>query len=152
MGEYHDGLADRYRGIRERLLGQPENVLKRVVALEKRIEGIRAGNADLSRRVKKLEYDVRVERSGKATRVYGTGTGPQFKRVLRIVSAAYRLKPAEIMGAARNKPIVRARQHLWTLLIDRGWGYTQVGSKCGRDHATIMHGVKMHRARAKERK
>lgn len=50
----------------------------------------------------------------------------------------------EILGASRKKEVVAARQLYWKLLREAGeFSYSEIGSLSGREHGTIIHGVRV---------
>lgn len=54
----------------------------------------------------------------------------------------------EIMGASRLKNVVAARHAVFVALRAAGWSYPAIGAVMGRDHTTVMAGVKKAAARA----
>lgn len=49
---------------------------------------------------------------------------------------------AHVKGYARADGAREARFALYAALRRRGWSYTRIGMFCGRDHATVIHGVR----------
>lgn len=54
---------------------------------------------------------------------------------------------AELMSDARRAQVAHARQEVMRLAVDAGFSTTQVGRFLGRDHSTVVHGIKAARAR-----
>jgi len=52
-----------------------------------------------------------------------------------------------IRGQNRHGPIVRARSEVFFALISNGYGYAETGRICGRDHTTVIHGVRKWKER-----
>lgn len=52
------------------------------------------------------------------------------------------LDPKEMMSRRRIRPIAQARFALYAALRQRGWSYPAIGKFTGRDHATVIHGVR----------
>lgn len=52
-----------------------------------------------------------------------------------------------IRGQNRHGPIVRARAEVFFALISNGYGYAETGRICGRDHTTVIHGVRKWKER-----
>ena len=48
----------------------------------------------------------------------------------------------DMMGKSRKAEVVMARQVWWWYIRDRGCGYSEIGRLSGRDHSTVIHGVK----------
>jgi len=48
----------------------------------------------------------------------------------------------DIFGKRRHAPIARARQEAFTALRWYGFSYPQIGRIFGRDHSTVIHGVR----------
>lgn len=69
-------------------------------------------------------------------------------RDLRLaVADAYCVSPEDLEGPGRLPLVVRARQHFWYLLRQRGLSYPQIGKIARRDHGTVLRGVHRHRSR-----
>lgn len=68
--------------------------------------------------------------------------------VLAEVSGIYDVTAAEIRGHGRTKRVGRARQHAMAILRDRySWSYPEIGLALGRDHTTVIAGVRAHHER-----
>lgn len=52
------------------------------------------------------------------------------------------LDPKDLIGRKRKRSVTRARFALYAALRQRGWSYPAIGKFIGRDHATIIHGVR----------
>lgn len=106
--------------------------------LRQQIEQLRAANQELKDKVLYLEkvkkYRVPEERRSKHF---------DFKQILQLVAAKSEFTEIALLGAGRNKHIVRWR-HVLMYLAHRLTGYSlpQIGRLLGnRDHTTILHGV-----------
>jgi hypothetical protein len=68
----------------------------------------------------------------------------------RIV-ARYGVSVTELASARRSRDVVRARHHLmWLLRQETHWSLPHIGRFLGgRDHTTVMHGIRRHEARLK---
>jgi chromosomal replication initiation ATPase DnaA len=56
----------------------------------------------------------------------------------------------EVCGEARTKAVVRARHEVWWLLRNHpevSFSFQEIGRLFGRDHATVLHGVRAHAQR-----
>lgn len=74
-----------------------------------------------------------------------------YKRHLAYVAGKYMVKPALIEGRSREMHVCHARHELYYLMREEGYSFTQIGRICGgKDHTTILHGVKQHKKRMKE--
>ena len=61
----------------------------------------------------------------------------------RIVAAEYGLPSAELIGRGRTKSVSEARQMAYCLLRDFAkMSFPEIGAAFGRDHTTIMMGVR----------
>lgn len=47
-----------------------------------------------------------------------------------------------IRGQNRHGPIVRGRSEVFFALVSNGYGFAETGRICGRDHTTVIHGVR----------
>lgn len=71
----------------------------------------------------------------------------RVRRVIADVCAAHGMSRDELMGRSRHSPLVRARQEaMWRVKHETGWALTRVGRCFGRDHSTVLHGVRKHQA------
>jgi chromosomal replication initiation ATPase DnaA len=62
--------------------------------------------------------------------------------MLEKASLLSRFTVPQLTGAQRHKGVVRARWALMVALHLRGWSTVQIGRLLGRDHTTIMYGLK----------
>lgn len=53
-----------------------------------------------------------------------------------------RVNGADILGRSRDKLAMRARRTLYRRLREEGYSYPTIGRMVGRDHTTVMSGVK----------
>jgi len=64
------------------------------------------------------------------------------------VAEAHGLTPRDLLGRSRMRPITRARMTAYAEIRDRlGYSYPEIGMIFGRDHTTILHGVRQARKR-----
>lgn len=69
--------------------------------------------------------------------------------ILDDVSMMYGVSVADLRGPARTKGIAHARQHAMYLMAQQPHlSLPQIGRYLNRDHTTILHGVRAHKARA----
>ncbi len=75
-----------------------------------------------------------------------------FDRILQAVALRYGVRPGDITGAGRARQVARARQA--ALLLGRrltGHGLVALGGMVGgRDHSTVMYGIRQAEGRAAE--
>lgn len=71
---------------------------------------------------------------------------------VREVAIKHGLTLADLIGPYRAPKVAHARQEaMWVLFQERRWSYPQIGRFFGgRDHTTIMHGVRRHQSRLDE--
>lgn len=60
------------------------------------------------------------------------------------VSSAY----AEVMGKSRRAKVCEIRHDAWYLLHMQGYGSSDIGREFGRDHGTVISGIRNAEARA----
>lgn len=61
------------------------------------------------------------------------------------------LLPHELLGSDRLASVCMARFHLWSILRSRtGFSFPQLGRIFGRDHTTIMMGVRKYESQSGE--
>jgi len=73
-----------------------------------------------------------------------------WKADLRALADFYGLTVEDITGKSRTKRIIPARHHAMAVLRQRGWSYPEIGRKLGgRDHSTVIHGIKNHYERTR---
>lgn len=58
------------------------------------------------------------------------------------IARAFYLFPQEVISRRRERPIIRARQALYTKLIADGYSFAAVGRIFRRDHTTVIAALK----------
>jgi len=78
-----------------------------------------------------------------------TFAGHPITTILREVAAAHGLSVASIVGPSRFMPQTRARQEaMYRARAETGASYSDIARRIGgRDHATALHGIRVHAAR-----
>lgn len=72
-----------------------------------------------------------------------TPAGEVVAEVLAIVAREYGVAPAELTGPRRTRSVAEARLMAYALLRDTaGMSYPEIGQALGRDHTTVIHGVR----------
>ena len=57
--------------------------------------------------------------------------------------------PEQLTGASRSVDLVRGRWAIMIVLSERGWSFPRIGAALGgRDHTTVMSGIRRGRAMA----
>lgn len=76
-----------------------------------------------------------------------------IKQVVRYVAMKHQVSISLILDTGRNANVVRARQEIyWRLVAIGAYSLPQVGMWVGgRDHTTVLHGVREHAKRHGER-
>jgi chromosomal replication initiation ATPase DnaA len=71
------------------------------------------------------------------------------KRIALAVAKAHGLKFLDMISHRRSAHLVRARQHaMWEMREHTKLSYPAIGAMLGgRDHTTVLHGVRQHRRR-----
>lgn len=49
----------------------------------------------------------------------------------------------DLMGASREVPLPFMRFCIWRVLHEHGWSTPKIGAMFSRDHATVIHGLKV---------
>jgi len=63
----------------------------------------------------------------------------------RRVAAKHACTLEEAVSQARTQAFVDARHELWAILQATGnWTYKRIGALFGRDHTSVIHGVRQH--------
>lgn len=57
-------------------------------------------------------------------------------------SELFQVHPRDLLGGYRFQFVTRARFAIYLALRRRGWSYEQIGKFLGRDHSSVIHGVK----------
>ena len=71
---------------------------------------------------------------------------PHGQAVLRAISEATEIPLVRLTGGERNQPLVRARWvFCWVMHQTSGYSLPEIGRLIGRDHTTIMHGLRRAR-------
>lgn len=73
-------------------------------------------------------------------------TKPQ---ILADVCLRYEVAVEDVLSGSRWKPVSRARQAFMAEAYATGrWSQPQIGAFLGRDHTTVLHGLRAHARRA----
>lgn len=118
--------------------------------LQKRREGIPDGA--LARMMGRSQSDVQTVAKAVAPPVPARERpyfSPGMEAIARRVSLRHGLKMADLMGQSRKHAIAHVRQEAMSECREAGnWSYPQIGAFFGgRDHTTIIHGVRQHAKR-----
>lgn len=72
-----------------------------------------------------------------------------WKVIVREVCAKHGLTVPQIIGTCRSRDIVAARHEaFWRLSRETKMSSTRIGYRMGgKDHTTVLHGIKMHKQR-----
>ena len=68
----------------------------------------------------------------------------RVKMAVQLASEETGVTPAQIMGNGRTADVTAARQLAYVKARAMGLSYPEIGRAFGRDHTTIMHGVRKH--------
>ncbi len=66
----------------------------------------------------------------------------RLMRVVQAVADEHFVEPAQIMGDSRRREPSRARMDCWSRLRREGLSFQQIGRMFGRDHTTVIYGVR----------
>jgi chromosomal replication initiation ATPase DnaA len=67
---------------------------------------------------------------------------PRVHQYVQEAAAEHGTYPQAILGRCRLRTVYRARQQVMRRLRADGFSYTQIGRWIGRDHTTVMYGVR----------
>lgn len=65
----------------------------------------------------------------------------------RAAARAHGVRVEDLVGRARSRSVAVARGQLWTELHDAGASYPELGAVFGRDHTSVLAGVRRHKVR-----
>lgn len=72
---------------------------------------------------------------------------PKASEIIQVVAEIFGISYRTLLSARRGRPIIRARwAAMYTVARLTRLSYPQMGISFGRDHTTVMHGVKMANA------
>ena len=79
---------------------------------------------------------------------YRTALGP-LRAIVLDVALKHKLTVAQVLGRQRSRPFVLARQEaMWRCHRETYASLPQIGEAMdGRDHTTILHGIRQHEKR-----
>ena len=64
------------------------------------------------------------------------------------IARRYGLTLEDLKGSELRRDVSQPRQHaMWSIRRIFGWSLPQIGRYFGRDHTTILHGIRQHEAR-----
>ncbi len=89
---------------------------------------------------------------------FGWPPGVRFARppvtahdLVAFVANSIGVPPAQLIGACRERDLVRGRWAVMVALSERGWSLPRIGAALGgRDHTTVMNGIDRARELATE--
>lgn len=74
------------------------------------------------------------------------------KRILRVVSNRHQVSQVDVCSERRQEAFVHARQEaMWMIKNATSWSLPRIGRFLGgRDHTTVLHGIRAHAKRLKD--
>lgn len=87
-------------------------------------------------------FQQRIRRLGSQVRLAVVTRGDWPTRVIATAGHHFSVSADDITGPGRSHDIVDARHVAAWLLRESGWSFPQIGEAMGKDHTTVMHGVK----------
>lgn len=73
---------------------------------------------------------------------------PAWRRIILEVAIKHNVMPAEMLSAQRAYNLVAARHEvMYRLKTETTMSLPAIGKKLGKDHTTVLHGVRKHKAR-----
>lgn len=63
--------------------------------------------------------------------------------IVNLCAQLFEISREDVLGRKRRQQISHARMALYAALRKRGWSYPRIGMFCGRDHATVIYGVRV---------
>lgn len=70
-----------------------------------------------------------------------------IRAIAKQVCAETGLRMPDIMGRSRMAHLCRARELMWFIAHENGASLPQIGRVFGRDHTTILHGIRNEKRR-----
>lgn len=64
--------------------------------------------------------------------------------VIAEVAREHEVTPEQVMGRSVHRHVVRARWAAMARLREAGLSYPRIGRILGRDHSTVMYGIRRH--------
>lgn len=89
-----------------------------------------------------LSEALRAEAHGQAVRMPWT-----LSCAAKPIAAKYGISVSELSGPRGSPIAAAARQELMWVLHRRGLSSVRIGQLIGRDHTTVLHGVRRHEER-----
>lgn len=127
--------AERFAAMKAKLASREATIRSigpLVLVLERRSERLAAKVAD-------LEAQLERERQGPFAEAM------RWKQILLEVGAKYGFSIEEMTSIRRHKPLVAARHEaMWRMKNETNMSFPAIGRRMGRDHTTIMHGIRCH--------
>lgn len=75
-------------------------------------------------------------------------SGRKWKRILAEVAIEHGIPPALILGKQRQRLIMAARHHaMYRMSQETDMSLAEIGRNMGRDHTTVISGIKAHQRR-----
>lgn len=153
-GTFEAELLNRYRQSGERLRGTVKNT--HVTAIDR----IRQEREDERRTEREKEEWARVAVSYEDLKVEAKPSNPPIRQRLTMreiideVAIKHGLSVLDIISERRERHVVIARHEaMWRCKNETIFSFPRIGKVLGgRDHSTVIHGVKMHQKRLGERK
>ena len=133
--------AEAHHALMERLARRRSAEREYVAAKRREDEAIRAKIAEDAR----LGEDerARLERFSSA----GSDFRPRWREIAAEVSLKHGQTLSAVTGPSRLPQIVRARHELmYRLSIELHWSLSEIGNRLGRDHTTVLSGIRRHAA------
>ena len=70
------------------------------------------------------------------------------RTIVREVAQKHGLSPLDLSGPRRLAPVVVARQEaMWRMRRETRLSFPQIGRIVGRDHSTVIYGIRAHAKR-----
>lgn len=73
---------------------------------------------------------------------------PPMREIVGDVALSERVTLREMLSPTQHRSIAWPRQHAMSECRDAGYSYAAIGRFFGRDHTTVIHGVRRHNDRA----
>ena len=83
-----------------------------------------------------------------ACKAVASSAHTRARPVILAILKECRVTVEELTSDTRTDRIAHARQIIMAALHDRGFSTTEIGGLLGRDHTTVIHGIRAANARA----
>lgn len=92
-----------------------------------------------------LRYRVNVEIASRRKEIWLADPSElpvTVREVVARIASERALAVSDVLGPSRCRNVAEARWAIWAILRKRGYSFPRIGQLFGRDHTTVIHGVR----------